>query len=107
MSRVSLLEESVKSSGGHSAFEWPETAITWIKGILNMTKPAPCQEEITSLEEVNFLISGLYSRSSKVDPFYDVRNLLFDLFTIKDLLKRYIKVPFNFWLPNQSNRKPL
>ncbi|CDI98665.1 kinetochore associated protein 1 [Echinococcus multilocularis] len=89
VNRVKRLEGSIKSSGGHHYFDWPETAITWAEGLLSKVKPASCQDEVTSQEEVDFLISGLYSRSAEVDPFYDVRCLLFDLITIKDLLDKY------------------
>ncbi|VDK20851.1 unnamed protein product [Taenia asiatica] len=84
VNRVRQLEDFVKSSGGRRYFDWPETAITWTERLLSKTKPASCQDE-----EVDFLISGLYSRSAEVDPFYDARCLLFDLITIKDLLDKY------------------
>ncbi|KAL5108770.1 hypothetical protein TcWFU_003767 [Taenia crassiceps] len=89
LSRVRQLEDFVKSSGGRHYLDWPQTAITWTEELLSKAKPASCQDEVTSQEEVDFLISGLYSRSAGVDPFYDVRCLLFDLITIKDLLDKY------------------
>lgn len=90
MNRVRQFEDFVKSSGARRYFDWPETAITWTEGLMSRAKPAPCQDEVTSQQEVDFLISGLYSRSAEVDPFYDVRCLLFDLITIKDLLDKYV-----------------
>ncbi|VDM18824.1 unnamed protein product [Hydatigera taeniaeformis] len=89
VNRIRQLEGFVKSSGVHCCFDWPEAAISWSEVLLSRAKPATCGDEMTSQEEVDFLVSGLYSRSAEVDPFYDLRCLLFDLVTIKNLVDKY------------------
>lgn len=93
VNRVYQLEDCLKNSRNHVHLKWPETAIIWIEEVLRKSEP-PSQllENKVPQEEVNYLISGLCSRSSEVDPFHPLRTLLFDLKTVCDLRFKYVRI---------------
>ncbi|KAM7536007.1 hypothetical protein Aperf_G00000094217 [Anoplocephala perfoliata] len=90
VNRVHQLEHCLKNGCTQTHLRWPETAIIWIEEVLRKSEPPSHRlEDVTPKEEVNYLISGLCSRSSEVDPFHPLRTLLFNLKSIRDLHSRY------------------
>ncbi|BHF71045.1 Kinetochore-associated protein 1 [Sparganum proliferum] len=117
INRVQMLERVCQNQADcglgktQCPFQWPDTAISWIRGLLvavpktdldstESTASANHSPLLTPREEVRIYCSGLCSRTFGVDPFAELRSLLYDLEHIKSLLDTY-----QFRLPLADCRK--
>ncbi|KAL7061121.1 hypothetical protein AAHC03_09085 [Spirometra sp. Aus1] len=117
ISRVQMLERVCQNQTDcrlgktQCPFQWPDTAISWIRGLLvavpktdldsaESTASDNQRPLLTPREEVRIYCSGLCSRTFGVDPFAELRSQLYDLEHIKSLLDTY-----QFRLPLADCRK--
>ncbi|VDN10239.1 unnamed protein product [Dibothriocephalus latus] len=117
INRVQMLEQVCQHQSDcepgktQCPFQWPSTAISWIRGLLTAVPKVTLDSVqskaddhyfplLTPSEEVRNYCSGLCSRTFGVDPFAELRSLLCDLEHIKSLLAMY-----QFRLPLSDCRK--